>query len=96
MFFFLDLCTCARKSDVNNEGGECNAWKGSGGVWCYAETETCTEARANPDKGAWINDNFGGHKSSPLPGLGESRLACQPGKILIMSTNGNGCNDKFL
>ena len=73
---FIDMCTCVGRSNTYNEGSECLDYSGYqdewyNGVWCYAETATCSDARTHP--------------SDTLPGLGASHLACDSGKLLIMS-----------
>ena len=65
--FITGNCICAGKSNKYSDGKTCdnydnyaNPWYN--GVWCYADTEKCADAKAHPDAG--------------VPGYGASRDAC--------------------
>ena len=80
--FLVDVCTCTGASNQHNEGSECEEYSGYSdewynGVWCYAETATCSDAKAHP--------------SETLPGLGGSHLACRSGKLRTFSDNRRNC-----
>ena len=62
-----EQCVCAGKQNKFNEGGKCAPYSGYSnerlnGVWCYADVNTCADARANP---------------GALPGYGTSLAACK-------------------
>ena len=64
-------CTCAGKNNTWGEGSECKFYSGYGidwydGHWCYANVDTCPDAKAHPDNN--------------LPGYGASKVACVTGK----------------
>ena len=73
MPFITDMCICAGKNNEYNEGQICANYEDYedewyNGVWCYADTEKCMDAKAHPD--------------SDVPGFGASRDACIGGKNL--------------
>ena len=71
MLFFTDNCTCTGVSNLYGEGSECEFVSDSSdpylnGVWCFAETATCREAkfhanfdtaRYGPSRTACLNIN---------------------------------------
>ena len=70
-------CTCAGKSNYFGDGSECKLYSGySGdwynGVWCYADVETCSDAKAHP---AGMDMDM----DMEPAGYGASRAACLKG-----------------
>jgi len=75
-----DNCICAGKANEYDEGSECANYEGYddewyNGVWCYAATDTCSDAREHQD------DNISGY--------GASHAACDKGVKLNNSSNHN-------
>jgi len=75
-----DNCICSGKENEYEEGSECSNYEGYedewyNGVWCYAATDSCSDARDHAD------DN--------LSGYGASRAACNDGVKLNNSSNHN-------
>ena len=69
-------CTCAGMSNKYGEGSECKMYSGYSdnwlnGRWCYANVDTCPDAKAHP---ASENHN--------VPGHGASKAACGLGKYI--------------
>ena len=69
-----DNCTCAGKHNKYKEGGRCATYRGysdtwNNGVWCFADMNTCADAKAHP------------HKT--VPGFGASRAACIGPRVLV-------------
>jgi len=78
-----DNCICAGKSNEYDEGSECANYEGYNddwynGKWCYAATDTCSDANDHADQ-----DH--GQES----GYGASRAACDQGVKLNNSSNHN-------
>jgi len=78
-----DNCICAGKSNEYGEGSECANYEGYNddwynGKWCYAATDTCSDANDHADQ-----DH--GQES----GYGASRAACDQGVKLNNSSNHN-------
>ena len=63
-------CKCAGKNNIYGDGSECKFYSGYtpdwyNGRWCYANVDTCPDAKAHPDYN--------------LPGYGASKAACGTG-----------------
>ena len=76
--FIADDCICSGKANEYDEGSECGTYEGYddewyNGVWCYAATDTCSDAREHPD------DNISGY--------GASHAACNKGKYIFQRDN---------
>ena len=70
-FFIADNCICSGKANKYDEGSKCAKYEGYedewyNGKWCYAATDTCSDARDHADDG--------------VSGYGASRAACSKGK----------------
>ena len=74
-FFIADNCICSGKANKYDEGSKCANYEDYedewyNGEWCYAATDTCSDASAHAD------DN--GQES----GYGASHAACSQGKVV--------------
>ena len=72
----IEKCECIGKNNKQNDGSKCAVYNGYNdgwynGIWCYATTEICSDARA--------------HISEDLLGFGPSRHACKIGTIMLVS-----------
>ena len=75
-------CTCAGRSNKYGEGSECMLYSGYNddwynGRWCYANVDSCSDAKAHPAS-----------EVQNVPGFGASRAACVTGKYLHMIERG--------
>ena len=71
--FLLAECRCAGKSNMWGEGSKCRWYNNHednwyNGLWCYADVETCSDAKAHPAL-----------ESHNVHGYGASRAACPIG-----------------
>ena len=74
-------CTCAGKGNKWGEGSECKFYSGYNddwydGRWCYANIDTCPDAKAHQE--------FAGYN---LPGYGASKTACGKGIYISIPDN---------
>ena len=72
-------CTCTGKNNIYGEGSECKFYSGYDddwytGRWCYANIDTCPDAKAHPASA-----------SQNVPGYGASKVACATGKYTNIS-----------
>ena len=80
--FIFTECTCAGKSNRWGEGSECKSHNGNyededdwyNGVWCYANVESCLDAKAHPA--------YADHK---VTGYGASKAACDISNYIYIS-----------
>ena len=85
-FFIADNCICSGKANKYDEGSKCANYEDYedewyNGEWCYAATDTCSDARDHAED-SWKLSAY-----LYLSGYGASRAACNKGKCTLHKCN---------